>query len=118
MKITISKNQQRVIVENKNLPVPKLAKFLNLPIHLVRSEIAKTNRAWSYSGCGIPFCRFSKSPLGFVVYYKNKRVFTGCLKSSVNVVDHLIWCIESGMFTKPRIEHPYLDNLNFIETRG
>ena len=109
----LSKQQKQVIIENRNVSMPKLAGFLGVPLHYVRLELSKLKRSWSYSGCGIPFCRFSASPMGFVVYYKNKRVFVGCLKSSVSVVDHLIWCIESGVFKLPRIESPYLKNLKF-----
>ena len=111
----LSEAYRKLIHENKNIHINKLADFLGLPLHIVRRELEKTNRSWSYSGCNIPFCRFSKSPMGFVVYYKSKRLFTGNLNSASNFVTHLIWCIENKMFDAPRIESPYLMNLKLGE---
>lgn len=77
-------------------------------INKFKQENSLTGK-WSYSGVGIPFMVFEHS---FLVRYKLKHLFSsGELTKAIEAVDHLIWCIENDIFNKPRIDHPYLENL-------
>ncbi len=102
---------KRLIKENPNLSNSKIAMLTGLKPHAIRNNRDKSK--WRYSGIGLPFLFFSMSSAMFCVDYKHNRLYTGGINTAINVVDHLIWCIEKGMFDKPRVEHPYLQNLKF-----
>lgn len=110
----LTEQQKRVIRENPHLQSGKLAILLVASQASVDSYKYRNNiRVWTYRGFGIPFLRFdfqSKLPC-YRVEYKGSYIFGGFLSVALFVVDHLIWCIENNMFNKPRIEHPYFDNL-------
>jgi len=113
----MNEQQKRVIRENPNLQSGVLARFLNLNKNTVKSHRTKNRSCgkWTYSGVGLPKMFFETVNGSFVVKYGSKWVFRGTFDKAVNVVDHLIWCIENGMFNQPRIEHPYFENLSFGE---
>jgi len=108
--------QKRVIRENPNLQSNKLADFLGLSRNTVISYRYRLGGvSWSYSGIGIPFMYFNKSCAQYFVSKSRGIFYNGLFGKAVNVVDHLIWCIENNMFNQSRIEHPYLVNLKFGE---
>lgn len=104
MKLT--EQQKRVIRENPHIQSGKLAKLIGCNTKTVQRN---RKNIWSYEGVGIPFMRFDGL---FRVKYKHCFIFaSSSMVKSLNVVDHLIWCIESNMFNQPRVEHPYFENL-------
>ena len=108
MKLTIE--QKRVISQNPNIHSAKLAKLIDChPKTIRRSRVSN----WSYTGVGIPLLRFDGL---YRVKYKHKFIFASIsFNKSMEVLDHLIWCIDNGMFNKARIEHPYFYSLRFGE---
>ena len=104
----LTKQQKRLINENPNIQAGKLAKLIGCNVRTIhRNRVSK----WSYEGVGIPFLKFD---CVFKVIYKKKYIASSAfIENALNVVVHLIWCIENNMFNKPRIEHPYLENLKF-----
>ena len=108
----MTEQQKRVIRENPHLQSGKLASFLGVSRKAVESFKRRQNlNKWSYTGINIPYCKFHKDNLDYTVSYKHKTIFSGCFKSAMSVLDHLIWCIENGIFKKARIEHPYFENI-------
>ena len=108
----MTEQQKRVIRENPHLQSGKLASFLGVNAKKVDYFKRRNNfNVWTYSGLGIPFHYFDGWSVDYKIEYKGKKVFGGCFKRAMNVLDHLIWCIENGMFKQPRIEHPYFENL-------
>ena len=102
----MTEQQKRVIRENPHIQSGKLAKLIGCSAKTVQRN---RNHVWSYEGVGIPFMRFD---VLFRVKYKHRFIFaSNSMVKSLAVVDHLIWCIENGMFNKARIEHPYFENL-------
>ena len=116
MVLTMNDQQRKVIDENPNLSAGKLAYFLGLSRNTVISYRYRLGGvAWSYSGIGVPFMYFNRSCAQYFVSKSRIVFYNGLFGKAVNVVDHLIWCIENNMFNQPRIEHPYLENLKFGE---
>ena len=108
MKLTIE--QKRVVSQNPNIHSAKLAKLIGC-----NQKTIQRNRVsnWSYTGVGIPFLRFDGL---FRIKYKHKFIFASTsINKSMEVLEHLIWCIDNGMFNKARIEHPYFYSLRFGE---
>ena len=108
----LTEKQKRVIRENPHIQSGKLAKLLSCNVKAVRYY---RQSSWSYSGVGIPFMCFdcSGKPHWSIVYKRVRIAKRSLLSDAINIVDHLIWCIESKMFNQPRVEHPYFVNLKF-----
>ena len=88
----ISKQQKRVIIENPNIHSGKIAKLIGCHIATVQRV---RNSNWSYAGIGIPFLSFDGR---FRVKYQHKSIFSSSrLAKAIKSVDHLIWCIDSGL---------------------
>lgn len=102
---------KRLLAENPHLQSGKLALLTGMKpraINKFKKENGLTGK-WTYSGVGIPFMCYEFS---YLVRYKQKHIgSSGLLEKAIDLVDHLIWCIENNMFNKPKIEHPYLSNL-------
>ena len=114
----MTEQQKRVIRENPHLQSGKLAKLLGVRQHTLKTYRIRNDLlgSWSYRGVGIPFLVFDES---FCIRYRFKYIFSSpFLSKAIDVVDHLIWCIENGMFNMPRIENPYFDNLRFGEKQS
>lgn len=112
----MTEQQKRVIRENPHLSASKIASLLGLSRSTIVSYRYRLGGVcWSYSGKGIPFFYFSNSCAQHFVKYNGKVFYNGVISKAINIVDHLIWCIENNIFNQPRIEHPYLVNLKFGE---
>ena len=110
----LTDQQKRIIRENPHIQRGKLSKFLGVSKLSVDSYREYNNlKSWTYSGCGFPFLSFNTAGVCYRVQYKRSVIFFGSIKNALKVLDQLIWCIENNMFNKPRIEHPYLENLKF-----
>ena len=102
----------RTIKENPNLDAGALSKLLNVPSNTIKTYRLrnKLRGNWTYTGIGIPFLRFDGL---YRVMYKHEYVIA-CknLTRAIDVLDHLIRCIETGVMSdKTRIEHPYFTGL-------
>lgn len=109
----LTKTQKRFIEDNPNLNSAVISRFLGIDINKVAKPRVKGG--FRHKGVGIPFLFFHKSIAQYAVDSKGQRIYNGKLDIAIKVVDHLIWCIESGQFDKPRIEHPYFENLSLGE---
>lgn len=116
--MSLSSSEKRVIIENPHLDSRKLALILNVGVSKVKNYRAKNIKTeWRYSGSGLPFIFFNVSSAKFSVEYKGKRLYTGVLSTAIKVLDHLIWCIENGLFDMPRIGNPYFSDIKFGERK-
>ena len=110
MKLT--EQQKRVIRENPHLQRGKLSRLLGVGEFSIDSYKTYNNlKSWTYSCCGMPFLSFHPLSTSYRVQYKSRVIFLGSRNKAINVLDHLIWCIENDMFNKPRIENPYFEGL-------
>lgn len=115
MEVSMNERQKRVIRENHNLNASALSRFLGVAVGTVNSmRFREGIRAkWFYKGVGIPFLSVRTDQGYTLEIHCGKGVFasTSNTEKALSLVDHLIWCIEKGMFKQPRIEHPYFENL-------
>ena len=113
----LSNQQKRAIIDNPNLNANVLAQFLGCKQQTVTSFRFRKgiNCNWYYKGNKIPFLSIrTNDRYALDVYYRSGTVATsGSFSKAIKIVDHLIWCIETGVFKLPKIESPYLKNLKF-----
>lgn len=104
--------QRRVINENPNLQSGVLSRLLGIPSNTIKTFRRRNNLRgkWTYSGKGIPFLRFDGL---YRINYNCKYVTaSNNFEQVINVLDHLLWCIEKGIMSdKTRVEHPYFERL-------
>lgn len=108
----LTKQQKQAIKDNPNIQSGKLAKLIGCNVKTVqRNRVSK----WSYTGVGVPFFRFDGL---FRVKYRHSFIYASkSYVKAMQVVEHLIWCIENEMFNQARIEHPYFENLKLGESK-
>lgn len=102
----------RTIKENPNLQAGALSRLLGVPSNTIKRYRARNNLRgkWSYTGIGIPFLRFDG--LYRIKYNRKYVTASNNFKQVINVLDHLLWCIEKGIMSdKTRVEHPYFERL-------
>ena len=106
----LTQQQKRVVRENQHIHSGKLAELLGCDARAVRYH---KKSMWSYTGVGIPFMCFdgSDKPHWSIAKDGKRIAKSASLEKAVSIVDHLIWCIENGMFNQPRIENPYFTGL-------
>ena len=104
--------QRRVINENPNLQSGVLSRLLGIPSNTIKTFRRRNNLRgkWTYSGKGVPFLRFDG--LYRIMYNHEYVIACNDFKKAINVLDHLMWSIETGVMSdNRRIEHPYFEGL-------
>ena len=111
--------ERQLILDNPNLNACVLAGFIAAKSQTVTSFRFrnKIKSKWYHKGNKIPFLSVrTNDRYALDIYFRSGTLATsGSFSKAIKIVDHLIWCIELGMFDKPRIENPYLKNLKFGE---
>ena len=107
--------QERLILDNPNLPDSNLANLTGLTVKQVSYYrfINNCRGQWFYKGSGIPFCDFNQE--GYRVRKSGKKIFRGAFKEAIENVDRLIYCIENnGKHLLKTFEQQILDDLSFL----
>lgn len=108
--------QERLILDNPNLPDSKLASLTDLTVKQVSYYrfINNCRGEWFYKGSGIPFCAFHQD--GYRVRKSGKKIFRGSFAGAMINVDRLIYCLENdGKHLLKTLEQKTFENLSFLE---
>lgn len=115
----LSRSQIRTIMQNPKINSFALARLMGVKAQTITSFRFRRGLGslWHYKGFGVPFSSF-RGDMRHQVEIEFKKMYiasTNSAEKAFAIVDHLIWCIENGMFNAKPIEHPYREKLGFIK---
>lgn len=118
--MVILESKVKIIMDNPNLSVSELARFLDLNVSTVGTikRATCTGSKWKHSGCGIPFLSKTIGKRGLIYKLRAKnRTVVSCssFDSAMENLDRLIYCLENNNGKLPKSTSDFVfGGLEFI----